>query len=111
MGAIDARPCMGAVGVDNPISHPRRSPVLDQMAEGWGTMTVKAEQHAEGRGVCRAGVWHVVIARPLRTAGKNDPQLAPGAKAVAAFAVWEGSNREVGARKAWLPWIPMVLAE
>jgi hypothetical protein len=28
---------------------------------------------------------------------------------VAAFAVWEGGNREVGARKAWSAWIPVVV--
>lgn len=111
LSAIDARPYMGAVGVDNPISHPRQSPVLDQMAEGWGTMTVKAEQHADGRGVWKEGRWAVVIARPLKTGSKNDPQLSPGAKTVAAFAVWEGGNREVGSRKAWSSWIPVQLAE
>lgn len=111
LSAIDARPYMGAVGVDNPISHPRRSPVLDQMAEGWGTMTVKADQHADGRGLWRAGTWRVAIARPLRTGAKNDPQLSPGAKTVAAFAVWEGGNREVGSRKAWSPWVSVELAE
>lgn len=111
LSAIDARPYMGAVGVDNPIAHPRRSPVLDQMAEGWGTMTVKAEQHADGRGVWRKGAWSVVITRPLKTASKNDPQLVPGTKTVAAFAVWEGGNREVGSRKAWSPWVPVQIEE
>ncbi|HYA20348.1 MAG TPA: ethylbenzene dehydrogenase-related protein, partial [Burkholderiales bacterium] len=49
--ATDARPYTGALGVDNPISRPRASPVLDQMAEGFGSMTVKPDQHADGKGV------------------------------------------------------------
>lgn len=105
--ATDARPYMGAIGVDNPISHPRHSPVLDQMAEGWGTLTVKPEQHAEGNGVWQDGRWHVIISQPMATESENDPQLRPGNETVAAFAVWDGGNREVGARKAWSNWVPL----
>jgi len=32
--ATDARPYQGALGMDNPVSRPKQSPVLDQMAEG-----------------------------------------------------------------------------
>jgi hypothetical protein len=39
----------------------------------------------------------------------NAPQLAAGARTVAAFAVWEGGAREVGARKAWASWVPLVI--
>ena len=106
----DARPYMGAVGVDNPISHPSIVPVLDQMAEGWGTLTVKLEQNVEAKGVWRSGGWRVVITRPMSTADReSDPQLSPGDETVAAFAVWEGGHREVGARKAWSDWVPLTL--
>lgn len=108
--AIDARPYMGAIGVDNPISHPKRSPVLDQMAEGWSTMTVKPEQHADGKGVWQDGVWRVVITHPLASGDPNDAQLAPGAESMAAFAVWDGGAQEVGSRKAWASWVPLKLA-
>ena len=107
--ATDARPYMGAIGVDNPISHPNRTPVLDQMAEGWGTLTVKTEQHADGRGVWRDGRWRVVITHPLATESESEPRLLPGDESLAAFAVWEGGNREVGARKAWSNWVPLKL--
>ncbi len=40
----DARPYTGALGLENPISRGRASSVLDQMAEGWGSMTVKPDQ-------------------------------------------------------------------
>jgi DMSO reductase family type II enzyme heme b subunit len=110
LGAADARPYTGALGLENPISRGRASPVLDQMAEGWGTMTVKPDQHAFGKGVWKDGVWRVVITRPMASDDANAPRLGPGDRTVAAFAVWDGGNREVGARKAWAPWVPLVLA-
>lgn len=109
--ATDARPYTGALGVDNPISRPRASPVLDQMAEGWGTMTVKPDQEADGRGHWENGVWTVVITLPLATASPNTPRLAPGQSTLAAFAVWDGGSGEVGSRKAWSSWLPLKLAK
>ncbi len=110
LGTADARPYTGALGLENPISRGRATPVLDQMAEGWGSMTVKPDQHALGNGVWRDGAWHVVITRPMVSDDVNAPRLAPGDRTVAAFAVWEGGSREVGARKAWSPWVPVVIA-
>lgn len=111
LSASDARPYSGALGIENPISRGRASPVLDQMAEGWGTMTVKPDQHALGRGVWRDGTWSVVIARPLASDDVNAPQLAPGVRTVVAFAVWEGGSLEVGSRKGWASWTPLVVAK
>jgi hypothetical protein len=79
LGASDARPYSGALGIENPISRGRVTPVLDQMAEGWGTMTVKPDQHALGKGVWRNGVWRVVITRPMVSDDLNAPRLLPGA--------------------------------
>ncbi|MGQ0662054.1 MAG: ethylbenzene dehydrogenase-related protein [Pseudomonadota bacterium] len=109
--ASDARPYSGALGVDNPISRPKESAVLDQMAEGWGTMTVKPDQHADGHGVWDNGTWRVVITLPMASGSANSPLFSPGAETVAAFAVWEGGNREVGARKAWSNWVPLGLSK
>jgi DMSO reductase family type II enzyme heme b subunit len=109
MSASDARPYTGALGVENPISRGRASPVLDQMAEGWGSMTVKPDQHALGKGVWQKGIWRVVITRPMVSDDPSAPQLAPGDRTFAAFAVWEGGNREVGSRKAWSAWVPLAL--
>jgi DMSO reductase family type II enzyme heme b subunit len=109
LGAADARPYSGALGIENPISRGRATPVLDQMAEGWGSMTVKPDQHALGMGVYRDGGWHVVITRPMVSDDVNAPRLLPGDRTVVGFAVWEGGNREVGARKAWAPWVPLVI--
>ncbi len=107
--ATDARAYMGAVGVDNPISRPRRSAVLDQMAEGFGTLTVEPEQQSDGRGVWADGRWRVVITHPLAAGDPNDPVLAPGDETLAAFAVWEGGAREVGSRKAWSDWVKLAI--
>src|SRR6266545_4952083 len=109
MSASDARPYTGALGLENPISRGTASPVLDQMAEGWGTMTVKPDQHALGKGVWKDGVWRVVITRPMVSDDENAPRLVPGLRTSVAFAVWEGGNREVGARKAWSLWTPLVV--
>jgi hypothetical protein len=40
----------------------------------------------------------------------NAPRLAPGDRTVVAFAVWDGGGHEVGARKAWGSWVPLVIA-
>jgi hypothetical protein len=110
LGATDARPYAGALGIENPISRGTATPVLDQMAEGWGSMTVKPDQHALGKGVWKDGTWSVVITRPMVSDDLNAPRLLPGDRAVASFAVWDGGHREVGSRKAWAPWTPLVIA-
>src|SRR3990172_2982222 len=109
LSASDARPYSGALGIENPISRGRASPVLDQMAEGWGTMTVKPDQHALGKGVWKDGMWRVVIARPMVSDDINAPRLEPGLPTFVAFAAWEGGGREVGARKAWASWVSLVV--
>lgn len=106
--ATDARPYMGAVGMRNPITYADRSPVLEQIAEGWGTLTVDPQQQADGRGSWKDGRWRVVIAHPL-AAGGEDLALAPGGTTMIGFAVWDGGNREVGPRKGWAPWQPFIL--
>ena len=109
LGSTDARAYTGALGVENPISRGRASPVLDQMAEGWGSMTVKPDQHATGKGVWRNGTWTVVITRPMVSDDANAPVLVAGSQTVVSFAAWEGGNREVGARKSWAPWMALVI--
>jgi len=90
----DARPYMGAMGVDNMISHPKNSPVLEQMAEGFGTLTaVPGDQDADGRGVWKDGKWIVVFTHPLAPFSRNSSRFTPGGETIAAFAVWEGAQR------------------
>lgn len=110
MRATDARPYSGALGLDNPVSRPQKSPVLDQMAEGWGTLTVKPDQQADGRGIWENGVWKVVITTPMSGSSVNAPRLSPDQSTNVAFAVWEGGAKEVGSRKSWSNWLPLKLA-
>lgn len=107
---IDAKAYSGALGVENPVSRPVASPVLDQIAEGFGSLTTLPEQHVNGKGIFSNGTWRVVITHPLSAGGGNNPRLLPGGGSSLAFAVWEGGHREVGARKAWANWVPMKLA-
>ncbi|MBF0159674.1 MAG: hypothetical protein HQL58_09105 [Magnetococcales bacterium] len=108
---LDVRPYTGAVGVDNPVAKHRDSPVLDQMAEGFGSLTVKAYQFADGKGVWKDGVWHVVITAPMADEGSSAPRLYPGSSSVVAFAVWDGGHKEVGSRKAWSDWVPITFVK
>lgn len=108
--ASDAKPYSGALGLGNPVSHQDSSPVLDQIAEGWGTLTVKLEQQGNGRGAWKEGTWRVIITLPLSGGGINSPNLAPDQATEMAFAVWEGGAKEVGSRKAWSNWVPLKLA-
>ncbi|MCC6766265.1 MAG: hypothetical protein IT293_16515 [Deltaproteobacteria bacterium] len=109
--AIDARPYMGAVGVDNLITHADKSPVLEQLAEGWGSLTIQPDdQRADGKGVWADGTWRVVVTHPL-AGGEGHVGFAPGGESAVAFAVWDGGSREVGPRKAWSTWAALKLAE
>ncbi|WP_018863954.1 ethylbenzene dehydrogenase-related protein [Thioalkalivibrio sp. ARh3] len=107
----DARAFAGAMGVDNPVARPFESPVLEQMAEGWGSLTVKPMQHADGWGVWEDGTWRVAITRPANQIMPGDPDLSRGTETQAAFAVWDGGNREVGGRKSWSGWIDLKVEE
>ena len=54
--AADARAYMGAVGVDNPVSRPQQSPVIEQMAEGFGSLTALPEQMQGAKAYGRTAV-------------------------------------------------------
>jgi hypothetical protein len=77
-----------------------RTPVREVVAEGYGSSTWKDIQGAEGKGVYRNGKWHVVIKRAFVEENTSNPEWGPGKETFVSFAVWDGSNGEVGARKA-----------
>jgi DMSO reductase family type II enzyme heme b subunit len=74
---------------------PRTVPVEDYIAEGPGTISPNKAAASKGNGKRTANGWAVVITRQL-----------PESRQVA-FAVWEGAQDEVGARKMRTGWIPV----
>ena len=92
-----------AEGVGNRRSGPRETPVEDLVAEGPGTLSPAVSQSSKGHGARTEDGWAVVIRRSLPGG------LAPDVRTQAAFAIWEGSAHEAGARKMRTGWIPLVL--
>ncbi len=107
MGEEAARQFYPALVAGNPMARrDRTSPVEDLVAEGFGSLTAHAEQTATGRGVFTGKGWRVVIATPLQP-GADKTSLAPGITTNVAFAVWNGSHGNRGARKQWADWTPL----
>lgn len=97
-----ARRYAPAEAVGNRRVGPRNTPVEDLVAEGPGTLTPAPQQASDGRGIRSKTGWLVVVRRPL-------PQgIAPGTRTQVAFAVWEGSHGESGARKMRTGWVPLL---
>jgi hypothetical protein len=112
VGREHGSPYTGAAHAGNPVSLPDldRSPVLAHVAAGFGTLTGFAGRIAEGRGAHDGARWRVVIHIPLGGESELVPGLAPGARSLLAFAVWDGAVQERGSRKAWSPaWTPIEL--
>jgi hypothetical protein len=94
-----------ARALGNAMAGPRSKPVEDLLAEGPGTLTAShdATMNSNGKGVRTATGWAVVLSRRLPTG------VAAPARSQVAFAVWEGSDEEAGARKMRTIWIPLNL--
>jgi hypothetical protein len=90
-----------ARAVRNPMSGPRNQPVQDLIAEGPGTLAPAAKSTSRGTGNRLQQGWEVVIVRQLPEGLRSVP------RSQVAFAVWEGSKQEVGARKMRTAWIPL----
>jgi DMSO reductase family type II enzyme heme b subunit len=92
-----------ARALGNHRSGPRDQPVEDMIAEGPGTLTPAGSTTSKGKGVRTAQGWAVVFARPMPAgfSTANPSQIA--------FAVWEGSRTETGARKMRTGWVPLML--
>ena len=82
---------------------PRSNPVEDLIAEGPGTLSPAASTTSKGRGMKTADGWSVIITRRVPEG------LSAGARTQTAFAIWEGSHNEVGARKMRTGWIPLLM--
>lgn len=77
----------------------RESPVEDLLAEGPGTLSPAPATASRGRGVRTPTGWAVVVVRPMPDG------LGPQGRTQTAFAVWEGSAQESGARKMRTGWV------
>ncbi|MBI3970253.1 MAG: hypothetical protein HY332_03090 [Chloroflexi bacterium] len=101
--APDARPYFPGLAAGNPLSQPRTSPVEELLASGFGTAAHKQRQGVTGRGVWtetpRGGRWRIVFVRDLAASDSESVNLESRSEVPVAFAVWNGSNQEVGARK------------
>ena len=92
-----------ARSLGNPMAGPRTVPVQDLVAEGPGTLRPADKALSSGTGKYDKDGWTVLLFRPL----PKGAQL--GGRTQVAFAVWEGSHQEVGARKMRTAWIPLAL--
>ena len=92
-----------ARSVGNPMAGPRTVAVQDLVAAGPGTLQPAEKTVSSGTGKYLQNGWSVLLIRPL----PNGAQ--PGGRTQVAFAVWEGSHREVGARKMRTAWIPLAI--
>ncbi|MBM3123498.1 MAG: hypothetical protein FJZ87_00325 [Chloroflexi bacterium] len=94
----------------NPLSDPARvTPVEDLNAYGFGTVTSQANQDLLGRGVWQDGKWYVVFSRSLTDNDAADIQFTTDRSFSIAFAAWDGSDQQVGARKQLSTWTTMLL--
>ncbi|HSC26330.1 MAG TPA: ethylbenzene dehydrogenase-related protein [Vicinamibacterales bacterium] len=92
-----------ARALGNHMAGPRDRPVEDLVSSGPGTLAPAVRSVSSGRGVRTATGWTVVLQRPV-PAG-----FAAGTRAQVAFAVWEGTHDEAGARKMRTGWIQLAL--
>lgn len=91
-----------ARALGNNRSGPRDRPVEDMLAEGPGTLSPNSQPFSNGKGVRTDTGWAVVITRPL-PAG-----FSSALPSQIAFAIWEGSHEEAGARKMRTGWVPLI---
>lgn len=94
-----------AAALGNRRAGPRDSPVEDMVSEGPGTLSPAPSGGSKGKGLRTKDGWSVVLSR------RQPDGLAPRQRTQVAFAVWEGSQREVGSRKMRTGWIPLSMRE
>lgn len=106
----NARRYFAGTAAGNPVSKiHRRWPVEELHAEGFGSLADHSLQDARGKGIYAGGRWTVIVALPREVADKANPALPQGGTVMAAFAVWDGGNQNVGGRKHWAPFTKIVL--
>ena len=92
-----------ASAVGNLRSGRREKPVEDLIASGPGTLSPGPSRHSHAKGRHGGEGWSVVLSRSLPEG------LAARQRTQIAFAIWEGSQQETGARKMRTGWIPLLV--
>jgi hypothetical protein len=92
-----------ARALENDMALPRSAPIEVLVASGPGTLRPAPSGEASGAGLRTSAGWSVVLTRPLPEGFERSGRTQ------AAFAVWEGSAGEVGARKMRTAWVPFAL--
>ncbi len=82
---------------------PREQPVEDLIAEGPGTISPNPQAFSKGKGIRIDKSWVVVITRPLPEGFSKEKSSQ------IAFAIWEGSHGETGARKMRTGWVTLAM--
>jgi hypothetical protein len=85
-------------------------PVIEYIAQGFGTLTLKDSQNVRGLGRHADGRWRVVLRRELATGNPEDTLFRPGGSTHVVFAVWNGDKNEVNGKKnVTFNWTPFTL--
>lgn len=94
-----------AMSAHNPtVERPEGASVVAFSAAGFGSLSPGEGGFAvDGGGTHRDGHWYVILAREIGEGGTS--VVAPGQRTSVAFAIWNGSNGEVGSRKNRSDWV------
>ena len=90
---VNANGSMAELPEGTTLCMPDEFTVEDLIAEGPGSLTRAEHQQSSGGGKRTTTGWAVMLVRPMPAA------VAAGSRSQVAFAVWDGSRGEVGARK------------
>lgn len=94
---------MAGYAAENPISTPNHDYGAEELvAEGFGTLTTSPKQNTKGKAIRTKDGWKVLLVRPFKGDGENNPNWAPGKTTYINFAVWDGGTKERGSRKGIL---------
>ncbi len=107
----EARAYSPSWAAENPIVRPdRTTPIENLIAFGFGTLTGNPVVEIQGAGRWQDGRWRVVFSRAMAADQIETVSFANRDQIAVAFAVWNGSNQEVAARKQHSTYLTFGLA-
>jgi hypothetical protein len=96
----------------NVLAIPKKSPIEDANARGFGTLRSQPaeDQNVSGAAAWRDGFWNVVFIRDLKSKNPDDVRLDEIKDGIPiAFAVWNGEQRDRNGRKVISNWYKLIL--